>query len=168
MLTDNVKITVPANEITDQIPADVYQIQVSDITEVDGTDYNTKEPKKQLKFYGIIVDGDEVGKKISFFTSHSWFNGGKNSKPSKLFNLVKTVYSYYKKDVKVADLPLISVEEVNGLVGKQLRVTTEVNEKGWPKVTSFTPIKKHIEYEGEVSDFEKEMDENVNLDDIKI
>lgn len=149
MLSNTVTITKPSDTITDQVPADIYQIALTDVSEVDGTDYQTHEPIKQFKFIGKIVDeGDYQGKVISFFTSPSWFNGGKSSKPSKLFNLYKTVYAFYDKAKKPDEIPVITAEDVNGMVGKQIRVTTEVNKNGWPKVTSFTTIKKEIPVSG--------------------
>lgn len=152
MLNNTVQITAPQDTLSDKIPADVYQIQLTDVQEREGTDYKTGEPKKQLRFAGNIVTGDEKGKTITFFSSTSWFNGGQNSKPSKLFNLVKNVYAYYHKDIEVKTLPIITVEDVNALIGKQVRVSTEESEKGWPKVTSFMPIKKEYEYKEELSE----------------
>lgn len=147
MLSSTVQITTPTNTMSDQVPADVYQIKLTDVVESEGTDFNTGEPRRQLKFAGVIVEGEYAGKIISFFTSTSWFNGGKNSKPSKLFNLAKTVYAFYQKGIKVNEIAVFSAEDVNGLIGKQIRVTTETNEKGWPKVTAFTPIKAEITFD---------------------
>lgn len=160
MLNNTVEFTTPQETIADQVPADVYQVVLVDVRETEGTDYNTGEPKKQLKFTAEIVEGEEKGKVINFFTSFSWFNGGKNAKPSKLFNLVKNIYSFYKKNISVGEMDIVTAEDVNGLIGAQLRVTTDVTEKGWPKVTAFTPIRKEIAYkkteaiEDEVPPFE--------------
>ena len=160
MLNNTVAFTTPQETIIDQVPADVYQVAITDVTETTGTDFKTGEPKSQLRFVAEIVEGDEKGKNVSFFTSYSWFNGGKNAKPSKLFNLFKTIYAHYLPDIKVNDIPLVSAQEVNDLIGKQLRVTVEETEKGWPKVTSFVAIKKEVKYKAEVKD------DDVNVDDI--
>lgn len=165
MLNNTVVFTTPQETIADKVPADVYQVVLVDVKETDGTDFNTGEPKKQLKFFAEIVEGEEKGKSISFFTSYSWFNGGKNVKPSKLFNLVKTVYAFYKNDVSVREMDIITADDVNGLLGKQIRITTDETEKGWPKVTAFTPIRKEISYkrveriDEEVPPFEEEEEE---------
>jgi len=158
MLNDTVQITTPQDTITDKIPADLYQIVLTNVVEADGSDYNTGEPKKQLKFYGEIVEGEEKGKTISFFTSLSWFNGGKGAKPSKLFNLVKNIYAFYETGMAVSDMPIITPKDINSLMGKQIRVTVDENEKGWPKVVAFTPIKKEIEYSSSPED--------VNIDEV--
>lgn len=161
MLSDAVKFTTPQENMTDKVPADIYQVVLVDVEESEGTDFNTGEPKKQLKFFAEIVEGDEEGKIVSFYTSFSWFNGGKNAKPSKLFNLVKTIYSFYKKDISVGEMPVLEAKDVNELIGCQIRVTVDETEKGWPKVTAFTPIKKEIEYTSKP----KKVDE-VDIDEI--
>lgn len=160
MLNNTVEFTTPQETIIDQIPADVYQIIITDVKEAQGTDFKTGEPKNQLRFTADVVEGDEAGKTISFFTSYSWFSGGKNAKPSKLYNLFKTIYAHYQPEAKVDDLPLVTASDVNDLIGKQLRVTVEVSEKGWPKVTSFVSIKKELAYKP------VEPKDDINVDDI--
>jgi len=167
MLNSTVKFITPQENLTDKVPADVYQVILIDVKEAEGTDFNTGEPKKQLKFFAQIAEGDEKDKIISFFTTFSWFNGGKSAKPSKLFNLVKAVWTYYRADVKIGDVPIIEADDVNNLIGKQLRVAVEETEKGWPKVTSFLPVKKEVKYESkaDVEELRVGQDE-VNIDDI--
>lgn len=159
MLNDTVVFTTPQDPIADKIPADIYQITLTNVTESVGKDFSTGEPKQQLKFFGEVVEGTEKGKTVTFFTSLSWFSGGKSAKPSKLFNLVKNIYSFYGQ-IDVMNLPFVTAKDINILIGKQVRITVEETESGWPKVTAFTPIKKEIEYKSEVSDVE------VNVDDI--
>lgn len=126
------------------VPADVYQIQITDVEERETFKYgSTTEKQMQFFFKSEIVDGDEIGKGIVFFTTQSWFDGGKAGagKASKLYNLMKTV-----EGAKVADLEEISEVEINGLIGKQLRVTAEITDTNKNKVTGFLAAKKEIPY----------------------
>lgn len=156
MLTEAVKITTPSSDIPDQLPADVYQVVLTDVTEVEGKKYDTGEPLAQLKFSGEVVEKENLGKKVSFFTTLSWFDGGKSSKPSKLYNLAKAILGV----AKVKEMPVCTYDDVNSLIGKQVRVSLDVTEKGWNKVTGFLPVKKDIEYE------KKALNEDVNPDEI--
>lgn len=161
MLSPTVKFTKPQDSVIEKVPADVYQVVLSDVQEVEGRDFNTNEPKQQLRFMAEIVNGDEKGKAIFFYTSYSWFNGGKNAKPSKLYNLVKTVYTKYHPDIAIDDMAIIEASDVNSLIGKQLRVTVEETENGWPKVTAFVPVKDIIPYKKEASKVDEDFIEEI-------
>lgn len=142
------------------LPADLYQVQIMDVDERETIKFGTTDEKvMQFMFKVQVVEGESKGKGLVFFTSESWFDGGKNNKPSKLYNLMKTIEGFYK-DMAVTSLDAISDVEINGIVGKQIRVTAEVTDSGKNKVTGFLPIKKEIEY------VEEKTDESVNPDDI--
>lgn len=140
------------------LPADVYQVQIIDVDEREGVKYGTQDEKvMQFMFKTQVVEGEQKGKGLVVFTSESWFDGGKNSKPSKLFNLIRTIYSFYK-DKKIADMQVITDKDINGLVGKQIRLTVETTDAGKNKVAGFLPIKEEIEYEAKVTEPEAAVD----------
>lgn len=125
---------------------DVYQVQITDVDEREGVKYASQDKIMQYMFKASIVEGENAGKPLAFFTSQSWFDGGENSNPSKLFNLIKTVYAFYDKTKDVKEIEELTDKEINGIVGKQLRLTVAVTEKGKNKVTGFMPIKKEIPF----------------------
>lgn len=137
---------------------DVYQVQIIDVEEREGTKYGSSDKIMQFMFKTAVVDGDSKGQSLFIFTSQSWFGGGKGSNPSKLFNLIKAVYDHYEEDTDLNSVVEISDKEINGLIGKQLRVSVTVNNNNKNKITGFMPIKKEIKYQ----------QENVDPDDIDI
>lgn len=102
--------------------------------------YQSTETVMQFMFKTQVVEGEQKGNTVVIFTSKSWFDGGKNSKPSKLYNLMKAVYGDVSKIDEITDT------EINGAIGKQLRVTVELTDSGKNKVTGFLPAKGTIEY----------------------
>jgi len=145
MITDK-KISKSNTEFI-PLPSDMYQVQIVDVVEKEGIKYASTEKVMQFMFRCEVVEGEQKARLLFFFTSESWFDGGKSSKPSKLYNLIKTIYSYYKKNVDVSTIEEITDAEINGLVGTQLRVTVEATDAGKNKVTGFLPIKKEVKYE---------------------
>lgn len=129
------------------LPADVYQVTIVDVEERESTKFASTDKVMQFMWRCEVVEGDEIGKRINFFTSESWFDGGKGSNPSKLFNLFKTVYAYYEKETDLKAITEITDKDINGLIGKQLRITVTVTDMEKNKVTGFMPIKKEIAYE---------------------
>lgn len=139
------------------LDADVYQIQIVDVNEKEGLKYLSQDKVLQYMFKAVVVEGDNIDKPLFFFTSQSWFEGGEGSNPSKLFLLFKNVYAFYEKDKDVKEIEEITDIEINGLVGKQVRVSVAITEKGRNKVTSFLPIKKVIPYK---------QNENVTMEEV--
>lgn len=128
------------------LPADMYQIQITDVEEREGFKFgSTTEKVVQFMFKAEVVEGDETGGRLVIFTSQSWFGGGGkgSSRASKLFDLCKAVYG---EKSPILAMDEITDKEINGLVGKQLRVTVQVTESDRNKVTGFLPIKKEIPY----------------------
>jgi hypothetical protein len=143
------------NSNFEPLPADVYQVQITDVEEREGTKYGTQDKIMQFMFKAEVVEGDEEGKRLVFFTSESWFNGGKNgSKASKLYNLMKTVYGTNT----VEEMDEITDKEINGLIGQQVRLTVEVTDKNRNKVAGFLPIKKTVKYHAETEAVDPDLD----------
>lgn len=151
------------------VPAGIYQVVVSDVEKVDGTDYTTKQPVKQLQFSTTVIeDGDEKGKRIMVWAGIKWFNGvsvkGQSMSPSKLYSFVKAIYGYYHKqaDLSALELSEINMGFLNDLIGKQLMLVVDEND-GKNKVTGFSSIKKEL-----ASDLPEKRDESVDPDDIPL
>lgn len=150
------------------VPAGIYQVVVSDVEKVDGTDYTTKQPVKQLQFKTTIVeDGDEQGKRIMVWAGIKWFNGvsqkGVSMSPSKLYSFAKAIYGYYHKkvDLSVIELSDINMNFLNDLIGKQLMLVVDERD-GKNRVTGFSAIKQEIH----VPENKENVDESVEPDDI--
>lgn len=150
------KISKSSGAEYSSIPSDVYQVQIIDVEEREGVKYNTVDEKiMQFMFKTQVVEGEHKGAGVVIFTSKSWFDGGKSSKPSKLYNLLKAVYG------DVSNMEEISDVEINGAVGKQIRVTVELTDNGKNKVTGFLPAKAKINYEVDQNEF-------VDVDDVPL
>lgn len=149
MITNKIIIGSSEGAAFEPLPADMYQVVIDDVTERMGTKLNTNEPQPQLMFKSIVIEGEHKGRFVYIFTSQSWFDGGTNSKPSKLYTLVKNVYTFYEPKAKLKDIQEINTDMINNLVGKQLRITVEVTPSNKNKVTGFMSIKEEQKVEKE-------------------
>jgi hypothetical protein len=173
MISNDVSIKRNEGGDFEIVPADLYQVQITDVTEREGTKFNSQDPQLQYMFKTVVVEGEQKGQGIVIFTTPSWFDGGKKSKPSKLFNLFKTVYAFYKKDVDVKNMEGVTGAMINDLIGKQLRVTVEITDAGKNKVTGFMTIKKEVGYTETNDDVEKalgigKMPEDVDPEEVPV
>lgn len=134
------------------VPAGIYQVVISDVSMVDGEDFITKEPTKQLMFKtSIVEDGEYAGHGLGLWTKISWFNGvssrGQSMSPSKLFSVVKAIYAYYHKGVDLDSLTIDDVRSksfMNDLIGKQLMLVVDLRDDK-NKITGFSTIKKELD-----------------------
>jgi hypothetical protein len=159
MLSSDKSISKSQGQGFEILDADVYQVQIVDISEKEGTKFNSSEPVQQFEFKCEVVEEENLGKRVFIWTTQSWFDGGKSSKPSKLFDLVRQIYAFYHKDVNVKDMEEINFQQLNDLIGKQLRVTVTVTENGRNRVVGFMPIKKELPY-----DMAKNSNTNIDAD----
>lgn len=136
------------------LPEDSYQCVIDKVELREGTKYMSTEPEMQLLFYlRPLAVGDEYKSKLLFYqTSTSFFNGKSTSskqslKPSKLFMLIRTIYRFYKPDVKVEDMQPDEITDtlINDLEGKQVIAIVKINENGNNKVSDIMSIKSQIE-----------------------
>lgn len=165
-LTNEIAIEESTQSSYETIPAGIYQIILDDVEERESTNYKTKEPETQLMFRArVIEEGDHFGHSLGIFARPKWFSGGSSLSASKLYSLVKAVYGHYHKDTDIDVLTIadINMSFINDLLGKQLMVAVDVRKgkdgSDRNRITSFTPIKKEIAVEQEVS-------EDVDPDDI--
>ena len=156
------------------VPAGIYQVVISDVSVVDGTDFITKESIKQLMFKtSIVEEGEHAGHGLGLWTKISWFNGlsskGTSLSPSKLYSVVKAIYSHYHKAVDLDSLTIDDVRSksfMNDLIGKQLMIVVDLRD-GKNKITGFSPIKKELEVPEKVTK-EPDGSEDVDPDDIPL
>ena len=93
------------------LPEDSYQVSIDRVELRVGKKYMTEEDENQLLFYLKPLNvAPEFAKKVLFYqTTTSFFNGKSTStknalKASKLYGLIKTVYKFYKPEVKVDEM----------------------------------------------------------------
>lgn len=162
MINTSLKIKKSEGATYEPIPENTYQVQIVDVKQVERqTQYGLKQ---KFQFSCAVTDDEEYSGRLVFVSVNmSWFNGEGGKRPSALFNLIKTIYAFYKKDVKVAEVSEITGEMINDLIGKQFIAVVKVNDK-YNNVTDYMKIKKKIEYEPKKA----KGNENVNPDDIPL
>lgn len=144
------RVEAPENKGFVTLPEDVYQVVIKDIDEKIMTKYKSAEEDAFYQFKLAVLDeGENIqGETINIFTSRKWFSGNKKAQPSKLVTLVKAVYAFYHPKLDVIELEAddMTLQVINDLIGKQMRVTIKVNEeKTGNKVTEFMAVKREIE-----------------------
>lgn len=135
------------------LPEDTYQAVISKIQNKDGKKYLTNEPEKHFLFTlsPLQLEDEQKGKKLFLETTHSFFNGESNGSeqvsPSKLYLIMRAVYRFYKPDVKINELKQddITVDMINFMEGKQIRIVVALNNKGKNKIASLLSIKEEIQ-----------------------
>lgn len=157
-------------EFVDQVlPEDSYQCVIEKVELREGTKYMSTDAELQLLFYirPLGVAPEFKDKLLFYQTTTSFFNGKSTSakrslKASKLYVFIKTVYKFYKPDVKVEEMSPeeITDEVVNELEGKQIMAIVKVNENGKNKITDVMSIKDELKVaESEVKDADAELEE---------
>ena len=135
------------------LPEDSYQCVIEKVELREGTKYMSTETEMQLLFYirPLGLSKEFADKLLFFQTTTSFFNGKSakakaNLKPSKLYNLIKTVYRFYKKDVKVDEIDPAKIgdDDINFLEGKQLMAIVKITETGKNKVSDIMSIKEEL------------------------
>jgi hypothetical protein len=159
--------TKQAYPTQDPVKAGTYQVVVDDVKIIDGKNFTTKEPEKNLLFKTRIIEKKNTNHYMGVFARISWFNGvtkkGSSVSPSKLYTIVKALYNFYdeKMDVDKLTLAELNMGFFNELIGKQLMIVVDLRDDV-NKVTGFSPIKEELE----VPEKAKIDDESVNPDDI--
>lgn len=142
--TDRVRIT---------LPEDSYQCVIEKVELREGKKYMSEETEQQLLFYlkPFNVSKEFETKVLFYQTTTSFFNGVSQSskvplKASKLYNLIKTIYKFYKPEVKVENMKAVDLtpDTINDLEGKQIMAIVKIAESGANKITDILPIKAEI------------------------
>jgi len=153
--------------VNEVLPEGVYQCLIEKAELREGTKYMSTETEMQLLFY-VRPIGDFKNKLLFFNTTTSFFNGKSKSakaglKASKLYNLIKTVYAFYRKDVDVSLLEpeAITDEVINFLEGKQIIAVVKIGETGKNKISDVMSIKEEVST-AKMSPSEKTADDDLN------
>lgn len=143
-LQEDVKIEAPSFQL---LPNDVYQVVITDVEKHEGLKYMSTEKQEQLKLKLSVCDpGEFNGSQLMAFSSYKWFDGGTSSSPSKLYAIFQAVYGFYepKADLQTFEPEMINMDMINGLIGKQMRVTVMQTQKGKNKIESYMKIKEEL------------------------
>lgn len=144
------KVEAPESKGFTILPEDVYQVVIKDIDEKIMTKYKSAEEDAFYQFkFAVLDEGEKIqGESINVFTSRKWFSGNKKAQPSKLVTLFKAVYAFYYPKLDIIELEAddITLQAINDLIGRQLRITVKLNDdKTGNKVTEFMAIKKEMD-----------------------
>lgn len=152
-VTPNKKYEMPERREFEAIPADMYQAQVTDITEKlkapYGKPFDIPEEEKEefLSFeFTILDEGEYRGRKL-------WKDlrpvpptpPEGNFKPSLMFRVVSAIQG---QPTVYANAVNWGGEETNALIGQQLRLIVTRTEKGdkvYNNITEFLPVKQALE-----------------------
>lgn len=160
MISDDFEIKKPEKgegKTFEPLPVGVYQVQVYDVNEVERNKYNSSEKEKALNFQFVVLDEKYRGRYVWKTISPVYNEGFEGGQPSWLYRLFKAVG---------VELSLPSPEDINNLVGKQIKVvvqhkTSKSTNNTYAVITDFLPI------ENELPEFEKKTEEDVKVDDIE-
>lgn len=104
------------------LPGDMYQVQVLDVEEREGTAYGSGQPEMQLNFKLAVLDDGPYYGRFLFATCSRKFVGG--SKPSNLFSLISALTSrQFTKEEMQNPSAILTADFLNKLIGEQVRVT---------------------------------------------
>lgn len=146
------KATADVTAFVDQVlPEDSYQCVIERIELREGTKYMSTETEMQLLFYFRPLRTEIKNKLLFYQTTTSFFNGKAKSakagiKASKLYNLIKTIYKFYKPEVKVDEMTpeMITDDVINEIEGKQIVAIVKINDNGKNKISDIMSIKEEI------------------------
>lgn len=134
------------------IPANVYQVQIGDISEKYKTPWgkpDAEEKELYLTFEFVILDGQYKGRKLwkDIRPVAPTPSEGGSFKPSWMYRLVSAVVGH---PLSLAEGINWGAEETNNLIGRQLRLIvnqTPKNAQGrsYNNITEVLPIDKEIE-----------------------
>lgn len=121
-MTTNLTPQIPKGKEIVLVPEDVYEVGILDIKDRERTKYKSKDKEEVMMFVFTILDGEHAGVELPQFISPSLFAGGNNLNPSKLYQILSAVH---KKPLDEEDLMGITIEDINALIGKNLRVAVK-------------------------------------------
>lgn len=133
------------------LEADVYQVEISDITLEEGIadPYKPGQTKDQFVFALKVVDPENRCAALRLWATAKWFDGGKTpTKSSKYYQIVTAVDGFYNKGEKNNAVDALSGTKVNSMIGKQMRVNVikqaASDGRFVNKITGFMSIKKEL------------------------
>ena len=145
-LSENMELKTPEKKEWELLPEDVYQMQVTDISEEEGEWKGEK--KQQMKFeFTVIQDGASYGRKLWLrMTPCRPVPAGSTGKPSWIWRIASAIAGHplTKEEGEQYD-----IARINALIGKQLRATVNVSEvkpngKQYNNIQSFLVVKTQL------------------------
>lgn len=153
-VANSVKFEQPEKKVYEAIPANVYQVQITDISDKlkapYGKPFDIPEEEKELFItfeFTILNEGEYRGSKlwkdVRPVTPTPPEGGG--FKPSWMHRIVSAIIGH---PMPFADAVNWTAEETNGLIGEQLRIVVtrvEKGEKVYNNITEVLPIEKALD-----------------------
>ena len=112
----------------DPLPPDVYQVEILDIEEREGTKYQSSEVETQISVKFVVIEaGPHYGRFIWSSCSPKVTGGTKQSKLYQV--IVAALNREFTRDELQKAHEIVTPEFLNGLIGKQLRLTLSQKDK---------------------------------------
>lgn len=147
MLQNNFKTPINQSQEFDVLPEDIYHVVIEDVNLEERQVYQSKDVEEVLNFKFTILDqgeylGNKVWKKIRPILNAGWDGGS----PSDLYELWKSAMKVLPSQQQLENG--LSGDEINSLIGEQLRVTLKVktSQKGkeYNKIEGFMSAKSKL------------------------
>lgn len=151
-VSNNLKLVIPEKKEFEALPPNLYQVQIEDIRQVFKRPYKAPQDaeatEEYLTFEFIILnEGEYRGRK-------QWKDvrpvpptpsEGNGFKPSWMWRIVSAVFGH---PFTFAEGSSFGPEDVNALIGRQLRLMVNQNPKGdkvYNNITDVLPVEKDME-----------------------
>ena len=121
-LNKNPEVSVGSSKKLPLLPPDTYQVEILDITEHEGTKYQSSEVEMQVKFKVALLDeGPNYGRFLTLTCSPKMVGG---AKPSNLHQVVTAAIGRAFTSEEMKDIKnVVTMDFLNSLIGSQMRVS---------------------------------------------
>lgn len=130
------------------LPEDTYQVVINDIVQEEQKKYNSDEIEEVFRFqFKVVEEGVCYGEKLIKSVRPILSEGFEGGNPSWLYRI------YEAAGLSVNPEKEIKAEDVNSLIGKQIRLIVKVVEKEgkkYNKITDILKAKKAIDEDQEI------------------
>ncbi len=143
-MLQNITLEKKETKVYPALPEDIYQVELIDISEVEGKKYKSEELEKKLKFeFAVVEDGEFYGYRV-------WKRlplTAPNNDEQYENNLHKIVKAIKGRSLTFDECVTFGTDELNELFNKQLRVTTKNTEKDgkiFTNIEAYLPVKSNL------------------------
>jgi hypothetical protein len=151
-VSQNLKLTMPEKKEFDALPANLYQVQIEDITQTMKRPYKAPQDAEATEEYltfefVVLNEGEYRGRKLwkDVRPVPPTPSEGGGFKPSWMWRIVSAVYA---KPFTFQEGVNFGPDDVNSLIGRQLRLMVNQNPKGekvYNNITDVLGIEKELE-----------------------
>ena len=147
MLQNNFKTPISQKGDFENLPEDIYHVVIEDVNLEERQVYQSQDVEEVLNFKFTILEegpylGQKVWKKIRPILNAGWDGGS----PSDLYELWKSAMKVLPNQQQLENG--LSGDEINGLIGEQLRVTVKIKTSGkgkeYNKIEGFMVAKSKL------------------------